>query len=93
MTKLTMASIKKVAKKYNAIIDCILEPYGHRDMYIEAPDGYVWVCSSTHDIRFPILAGERWKKDRQESFQDAIKRMEMGVEKCTDSDCGICNQE
>jgi hypothetical protein len=82
-----MNKLKALVKSLNGTIHNNSTAKVH-DYGIEAPQGYVWAATSTHEM---IL---HWFKGNQawDNVQDAIERVTLGIVPCDDEDCEWCEK-
>jgi hypothetical protein len=58
----------------------------HYEALIEAPTGHVWRGSDLHELVIEQAEGE----PRSRVWTDAMERMALGVEPCTNGACDWC---
>jgi len=84
-----MYKLKKYVKEFGGTI--VNDSFGSYSVHqIVAPKGKVWQCDIVHKLRMEWERGD--KEEKQNSINDSIERIKLGLCDCVEKDCEFCNQ-
>ena len=85
---MTRAKFLNILAEHGAVLDLESEA-NWGALVIDAPKGKVFRANQSHSIsEYFTNSTQSWKK---QAFEDAAKRVSMGVDDCDIEDCDVCN--